>query len=104
MANSQLSRYDTVDNFVRSDVDGLIGHLIGHLRRANGLTVRQLASATHLDEVRLASIEVGISPLDIETTEAIAPALGVQVSDLHDSVHCIVRFLDTDLRERGEPS
>ena len=96
MTSSNSLSLDSVNNRVRFDPDVLIGRMIGHLRRANGLSIKELAASAYLDEVHLASIEVGISALDFRTAEAVAPVLGVQASDIHASVECIVRFLDAD--------
>lgn len=94
MTRTLLKFRDIADNCVTEDPDVLVGRMIGHLRRASGMTVRDLATSADLDDVHLASIEVGISAIDVQSAIAIARALDVSEADLRAAVQCIVRFVD----------
>jgi len=65
----------------------LLGQRIRELRKTRGLSQDQLSEKIGIDSKHLSRIELGKSFPYMETLEAIAAALGVEIKDLFDFMH-----------------
>lgn len=63
-----------------------IGIRLKHLRVKKGLTLRALAKAAHISHSFIADIESGRSKPSLDTSKALARALGVSLIDLTGDV------------------
>ncbi|BCV20425.1 helix-turn-helix domain-containing protein [Moorella sp. Hama-1] len=66
-----------------------IGIRLKHLRIKKGLTLRALAKAAHISHSFIADIESGRSKPSLDTSKALAKALGVSLIDLTGDVYDI---------------
>lgn len=67
-----------------SDTKKLVGQRIKTLRKAKGLTQDQLAEQVGMDSRHISRLETGTHFPSIDSLEAIAKALGVQLKDFFD--------------------
>jgi transcriptional regulator with XRE-family HTH domain len=65
----------------------LLGQRIRELRKARGLSQDKLSEKISIDPKHLSRIELGKSFPYMETLEAIATALSVEIKDLFDFMH-----------------
>lgn len=72
----------------------LLGCRIKELRRSKGLSQDQLSEQIGIDPKHLSRIELGKSFPYMETLEAIAKALQVELKDLFDFSHLEARAID----------
>lgn len=69
------------------DVDRTIGTTIGNLRRAKGMSQKELAAAVGVTFQQVQKYEAGLNRMGASRVAAVAQGLGVSVADLFGDAH-----------------